>query len=567
MAELVEVWPPELSQRTDLEQALCRQVARTGVPLAVADLASWQSAEFEAQDGGSGAFVGVPLIGAAGEVLGVIGAFDTSPRVWDEQNLQDLSDLAAACSAELRLRASAQQAHSARRGAEAAQRTAELKTGAARGDAQRLQTMLDRSQLMLRAAEVLADTSGLGEVRRQVSDLVTGELKPSYVGLALLDSYDRMRRTVDALSEPVALEERFPVYELADSWPTARAARENRIVVIPDRQTLVDGYGPQTVAVFDAMGLCSAVCVPLPGTLRSTLGTLVLAWDTAHEVDLPERAVLTAIAGYTARAVERAVFLDDRISVARQLQQTMLTDLPTVPGLDLAALYRPAADHDMVGGDWYDAYPLATAAGEDRRPLAVTVGDITGHNMHAAALMGQARSMLRQADHDHGGHTPADAVTAAEHAYQSLGTGISGTLVHAHLTPRTHGAWLLEWTNAGHPAPLLASPGRATEQLTAHGRLIHPALEPQADRPHHQRLLTPGSLLLLYTDGLIEHRGKSLDAAIADTCGLLAQAAADTTPLPALLDHLADTLAGPAHEDDIVLLAVRIPPDQSQSVG
>ena len=102
------------------------------------------------------------------------------------------------------------------------------------------------------------------------------------------------------------------------------------------------------------------MCVPLPG-ITGMLGTLVLGWDTPHQVDVSERAVLTAIAGYTARAIERALYLDQRVTVATQLQQAMLTDLPAVWAL-LSALYRPAAAGELVGGDWYGAYPLGPAA-------------------------------------------------------------------------------------------------------------------------------------------------------------------------------------------------------------
>jgi sigma-B regulation protein RsbQ len=112
-----------------------------------------------------------------------------------------------------------------------------------------------------------------------------------------------------------------------------------------------------------------------------------------------EAAVLTSIAGYTAQAVERALFLDERISVAHQLQDAVLITLPAVPGLDLAALYRPASTTDMVGDDWYDAFFLprqeGSAGPEDG--LAVTVGDITSRDVQAATPMGQTRSMLRQA--------------------------------------------------------------------------------------------------------------------------------------------------------------------------
>ncbi|MGW4855044.1 PP2C family protein-serine/threonine phosphatase [Streptomyces sp. NPDC004288] len=510
-------------------------------------------------DTGYEAFAGVPLYGEGGALLGVLAAFDTGTRSWSAQNVQDLSDLAETCAVELGLRFSEARAHDARRGAEQAQYEAEAASGRAHDGAQALKGRLDRSELMLRAAELLGNTSGLDEVRRTVGELVSGDLKPAYVGLTLRQDDSALRRAVDTARGPAELEKQLPRYALSDDWPSAQAARENRVVLVPDRQTLVEGYDPQTVAVFDAMGLSTAICVPLPGTRRATLGTLVVAWDEPHEIDVHERAVLTAIAGYTALAVQRAAHLDERVTVARQLQQAMLTDLPEFEGLEIAALYRPAAERDMVGGDWYDAYPLPgdRRDGDRRRALAVTVGDVTGHDMHAAALMGQARSMLRQADIERA-DSPAAAVASLEDANEHLNTKISGTLVHAHLTPRPHGEWLLTWINAGHPPPLLAHPHEGVERLEEHSLLMHPGLAPNGGRPQYERVLRPGALLLLYTDGLIEHRGRALDQALDHAERILAQAADESTALPHLLDLLADTLAGPEHDDDIVLFALRV---------
>ncbi|MEV7645406.1 GAF domain-containing SpoIIE family protein phosphatase [Streptomyces rubiginosohelvolus] len=558
--EPVEYWPARLSTTEPARAALCRHVVHAGELVMVDDLAAWDDGpDLVGAPATGGAFAGVPLFGEKGVLLGVLAVYDGAVRSWDAGNQQDLEDLADAAAAELQLRASAARAHQERLGAELAQQEAEKATGQARQGVQDLRIRLGRSELLLRAAELLANTSGLEEVRRTVSELVSGDLKPAYVGLVLRGEDDMMRRSVDPGSTPVALEEQVPLYALTASWPTAQAARENRVVSVPDRQSLIEGYDPQTVAVFDEMNLASAVCVPLPGTRRPTLGTLVAAWDEPHETDVHERAVLTVIAGYTALAVERALHLDERISVARQLQQAMLTDLPEAAGLELAALYRPAASEDMVGGDWYDAYPLLAGydAEAGRQPLAVTVGDVTGHNMHAATLMGQARSMLRQADIERA-NSPAEAIASFERANRHLRTEISGTLVHAHLLPRPHGTWLLRWTNAGHPPPLLARPGHEAELLTEHGRLIHPGIRPRADRHVDERLLEPGDVLLLYTDGLVEHRGVDLDDILGQAALLLSQAATDNAPLDQVIATLADTLAGARHGDDIVLLALRV---------
>ena len=281
---------------------------------------------------------------------------------------------------------------------------------------------------------------------------MTGDLKPVYVGLVLSDGR-QLRRVPDPQVTHVP-EARSPVFLRDSLFPSAAAVRTGEMIIISDRSGLGARLGQATVDEFEAAGFQSAVCVPLPGTRGGTLGALVLGWAIPHDVDVTERAVLTAIAGYTALAVERAMHLDERVTVARQLQQAMLTDLlPEVPGLELAASYIPAAASELVGGDWYDAYQLsggrrAGTAG----PLAVTVGDITGHDIGAATVMGQVRSMLRPADlNDDLG--PAGAVTAMENACEGLALEATGTLVHGHLRPAGNAAWQLTWTNAGHPPP------------------------------------------------------------------------------------------------------------------
>src|SRR6476619_5707183 len=191
----------------------------------------------------------------------------------------------------------------------------------------------------LRAAEDLADTAGLADVRRRVRNLVTGNLKPSYVGLALLDG-QQLRWVPDAdLVHSANLGGQ--VLALEDADPGARAARQGRMVIVTGRAAQRAGHEWQIGTGPGAAELETAVYVPLLGTTR-TLGTLVLGWDTPHQVDVTEQAVLTAIAGYTARAIGRALYLDQRVTVATQLQQAMLTDLPAAPGFQLGALYRPA---------------------------------------------------------------------------------------------------------------------------------------------------------------------------------------------------------------------------------
>ena len=164
------------------------------------------------------------------------------------------------------------------------------------------------------SASMLSDTASLTDVREKLRDLVSGELKPAYVGLALLEGRELRRIQDPAACYPVEM--MTPVFSLFGNWPSSLAVRERRIVVVPDRDALLAQFGPEALAAFDAGDLRSAVCVPLRGTTR-VVGVLNLGWDRPHLADVTERAVLTAIAGYTALAVERALYLDERITVAQ----------------------------------------------------------------------------------------------------------------------------------------------------------------------------------------------------------------------------------------------------------
>ncbi|MFB7173813.1 SpoIIE family protein phosphatase [Streptomyces sp. NPDC056254] len=557
-----ECWPPGTSPDPGV-LVCCRRVAQDGRPRFLP----------HADDGGGTpfAFAGVPLVGGSGEVLGVLAVTDHGLREWSEDDVRDLSDLAAACSAQMRMRTRSEIVRQAREAAEYA-------AHAAAGEATRVHALLNRSELLLRASEDLADTSGLADVRQRVGDVVSGDLKPALIDLVLVRRgmlHHVLHPVDDAFASTGGAGEdggtgggRAEAFPLGSDWPVARAVRENRMIVV---QAPWEGEGadtapafPLATPAFDTLGHGTAACLPLRGT-RGTLGALVLGWDTPYGIGVDERAVLTTLAGYTAQAVERALHLDERVTVARQLQRAMLTELPDVPGLELSALYRPAAQDDMVGGDWYDAYPLPVAPGTNAGgALALTVGDITGHDMRAAALMGQVRSMLRQADHDHPGDGPEQALGALERACRRLRLPASGTAVHAHLAPAGDGSWQLRWSNAGHPAPLLVGADGTVEALTEHDVLLHHALEP-GPRTCDSRSLAPGSTLLLYTDGLVERPGGDIEDDVDRLAHRLATAAPDV-PLDALLRSLMDAVASREARDDAVLFAVRVgAPDRARA--
>ncbi|MFG2988292.1 GAF domain-containing SpoIIE family protein phosphatase [Streptomyces sp. NPDC048257] len=564
MIGLPEPWAGRRALPLSHAHALCRYVVTSGQPLVVPDARADDRLRTHPaiEDLGLIAYAGMPLTDTDGLVLGSLCAVDHEARTWGGGELTDLKDLAAACSAELCLRILSAQSRSAqkvletaRAAAERARRDAER----ARSDAQRLehvaQAALDHAELLLRASEELAQTSGLEDVRRRVRDLFVGVGKPSYVGLLVADK-DELHLVADPDVDH-SVEREVLTLPLSAAFPSTRAMRERQAVFVPDREALVAGYGPEAVGFFDRMGFTTVLCLPLWGS-RALLGVLAVCWATRHEVGVTERATLTAASGYVAQAVERALYLDERISVARELQEAMLTDLPLTDHVEISALYQPAAVGDMIGGDWYDAYRLPPASpGGAPGALMVTVGDITGHDMHAATIMGQIRSMLRQATLDHPPYSPATALTALDAACSVLPIDASGTLVHARLDLADGGpGWTLTWSNAGHPPPLLRTPDGRVSLLVEHDILLHRGLGP-FHRTEARRNLPAGSTLLLYTDGLIERRGRDIDASIAELVALLATHG--DRPPAELLRRISSWPADPAPGDDVVVLALRVP--------
>ncbi|MFJ9520860.1 SpoIIE family protein phosphatase [Kitasatospora sp. NPDC101801] len=246
-------------------------------------------------------------------------------------------------------------------------------------------------------------------------------------------------------------------------------------------------------------------------------------------------------------ALGRTLELQRTRQVALVLQRAMLTDPPTVPGTGITARYQPGNRAAEVGGDWYDAFLLPGGR------LALTIGDVSGHDLTAATTMGQLRAMLRSLAYNlTDDQTPADVLTALDRAAEGLGVGTFATAVHLHLT-RTGPGWRTDWSNAGHPPPLLLPATGEPRFLTAAEADVPLCVAPDRQRHTHRAELDPGDTLLLYTDGLIEVPGEDL------TTGLDRLLAAARHARGGSLDDLCDHLLAqvPDTRDDIALLAFR----------
>ncbi len=233
-------------------------------------------------------------------------------------------------------------------------------------------------------------------------------------------------------------------------------------------------------------------------------------------------------------------------TIAETLQRAVLPDLlPKIAGLDLAVRYLPATDGVDIGGDWYDAFPL------DGDRVGLVIGDVVGHNVAAASIMGQVRNLLRgYAIED---PRPADVLRRTNTALARLLPEALATVVYAVLDPA---AGELSYANAGHPPPILTTGAGQAEYLDAAAGVMLGA-PGDAVFTAARRHLPPGAEVLFYTDGLIEDRHRD----ITDGLDALAVAMRSSTAVSAEETCVAAQAMLPGstpRADDVCLLAARL---------
>ncbi|WP_255491691.1 SpoIIE family protein phosphatase [Actinotalea sp. JY-7876] len=299
---------------------------------------------------------------------------------------------------------------------------------------------------------------------------------------------------------------------------------------------------PRQLALLHRLGLGSALVVPLRAR-DGVLGVLVLVVRDRHDL-LQENVITAAHLGHRAGVGLDNVRLYQRErEAAVTLQRSLLPELPEIPGLDVAAAYVPALDRAQVGGDWFDVLPLPDGA------VGLAVGDVVGHDLHAAASMGQLRSVLRS--YAWSGQDAGTVVARLDELVQGLGMADIATCVYLRLEGST-----LRYTRAGHPPPFVRTADGVVRELD--GALTTPVGVPVPGRPVVEAAvdLPPGAVLVVYTDGLLERRSRPLRRGIAELRATL-EAMPDGMDARGICDHLVATLAGGEHEDDVCVLVVR----------
>ncbi|GAA1225108.1 SpoIIE family protein phosphatase [Kitasatospora nipponensis] len=295
-----------------------------------------------------------------------------------------------------------------------------------------------------------------------------------------------------------------------------------------------------------AEGIGAWAYLPLVASNRP-VGTCVLGFDEVHHFTARDRGILTALSGLIAQALERARLYDEESTVARGLQNALLPHrLPHLPGIRTAGRYLPGTSGMDIGGDWYDVIP--TGGG-----VALVVGDVEGHSVAAAGIMGQLRSAVRA--FVTAGHSPDAVLAGTNRLLVDLDPGLLASCCYLWIEP---GGARAHAVRAGHCPPLLRRPDGSAEVLElAGGPLL--GVDGAGSYPQTRLDLVPGSVLALYTDGLVEERGSDIDLGIDELRAELAHAPAAS--LDELADHLLRKARRTAHRsDDIALLLTQVLP-------
>ncbi|MFJ1703757.1 SpoIIE family protein phosphatase [Kitasatospora sp. NPDC088346] len=393
---------------------------------------------------------------------------------------------------------------------------------------------LARALTVRDVTNVLTDSEGL---RRFGAD-----------GLALGLVDGDVLRLVAVTQQPTAelrATDDLSVTRLGDRLGLAEAARSRRPQFIGDEEELIARY-PRLLPYVEQMGIRAAAFLPLAAQARS-IGALGLYYGDRRRFSTEDRNICIALGSAVAQSLQRAMLFDQEREFATTLQNTMLPRrLPTIDGGTVAARYRAGRTGREVGGDWYDVVPLP------RRRVAVVVGDVEGHDSHAAAIMGQLRIALRAYAAE--GHTPATVVARVSRFLADLDTERSATCIYVEADLETGS---LRLVRAGHLEPLIRhSSGRASWPAVRGGLPLGVATELGRDQYPETRLdLNPSDTLLMCTDGLVEHRGQDISEGLE---ALAAAVHSGPPDLEKLADHLCtELLARTAQDDDMALLLLR----------
>jgi len=464
--------------------------------------------------------------------------------VFDEQGqLRHIVGVQNDVTARVRLEEERQRAHHSER--------------AARAQAEGVQRQL---ALLAEATSLLAATLDQEEALQRLVRL-TVPMLADFCAVDLLDAEggSTSRRVAAAHVDPTKVE---LLHRLAKVHPMAPGGPElisqvlagGRPALVPE---MPESYPllvhEEAQQIYQQLEPASLIVVPLLAR-RQVLGTLTLTTVRSSGRAYGNRDLELAgdLARRAALSLDNARLYQREHRAAETLQRSLLPVLPEVPGLEIAARYLPSGQGAEVGGDWYDVLALPDGT------TGLAVGDVMGHDLSAAAAMGQLSGVLRS--YAWGGDGPGVVLDRLDELVQALGMAQLATAFYARLeTGDENYPPRLRYASAGHPPPVLRLPGGGTRLLDDEPGVLIGAPYVGA-RTEAVAEMPPGSVLLLMTDGLLERPADGLSERQEHLRSLLA---GPTGALP--LDQLCDAVleemvpgAATRLRDDVALLAVRV---------
>ena len=546
-------------RQNTVEESFCQYVVASRQPVIIGDVAvdPLTADNPSIKSMGVAAWAGFPIFSTDGHVLGTFCVVDTKIRTWTDVDVQVLDTLSSAAGSELALREAAAQS---------------VVAGAARD------VVTEGLALLADVGAALTETLDAEEAVARLGRLVVPVLGDWSI-VSVVEANGALRDLASWHRDPAlrAVVERYAATRFVgrvDQGPMGQAQRSATTVITTDVVAKATQALTSQIAVAAIVELAPASSLAVPlianghvlGVLSVCRGAdrppfsphdLTVANGVSHRggMALANAQLYAAQLEFSERLAEahRQLLLSahhDR-TVARTLQDALMTRLPEPDHLHLVARYLTADGNDQVGGDWYDAVVLAGGT------TTLMIGDVAGHDIAAAAVMGQIRSMLRGFAWEHD-EAPSITVARLDRAIRDLHIDTTATLLTARIeqteTDRSRGLRQLHWTNAGHPPPILVHADGTAVVLAGNSDILL-GVRPDTVRRDNLDPMPADSTLLLYTDGLIESREHDLDIGIAR---LLASVQAHYALEPdEFLDAVLAELVLDSATDDIAVLAVR----------
>ncbi|WP_406089596.1 SpoIIE family protein phosphatase [Streptomyces sp. NBC_01013] len=329
-----------------------------------------------------------------------------------------------------------------------------------------------------------------------------------------------------------------------EQYPMSEVVRTLGPRFIESAEDFADSY-PVLWPHISHLGITSAAYLPLIAQARP-IGALGLLYSDKDGFTADERNLLVALGSSIAQSLQRAMLYEQEHDLAEGLQQAMLPRrVPEVPGAQIAVRYRSARLGRDIGGDWYDVIPLPGGR------VGTVIGDVQGHDTHAAAVMGQLRIVLRAYAAE--GHSPATVMARASVFLHELDTDRFATCTYAEADLTTG---VVQVVRAGHVDPLIRDADGSCRKVLVEGGLPL-GLSAEFGRleyPVSTVELDPGQTMVLFTDGLVELPGADLDEGVQLLTAMIRNGPQD---LQRLADRLCESVDERGGEDDVAVLLLR----------